>query len=120
MILDYKDIDDLNRYKIMSGTVIPRPIAWIVTEDEGVLNADKLWGMAKSVLMANDIPYIDLGVIESSVITQIGRTEGLKYIYSTYGGVHPVASGVDTLAILFNYYLSIKFVFVPQCFHVCV
>ena len=39
MILDYKDINDLNRYKIMSGTVIPRPIAWIVTEDEGVLNA---------------------------------------------------------------------------------
>lgn len=39
MILDYKDIDDLNRYKIMSGTVIPRPIAWIVTEDNGVLNA---------------------------------------------------------------------------------
>jgi len=38
MILDYKDINDLNRYKIMSGTVIPRPIAWIVTEDEGVLN----------------------------------------------------------------------------------
>lgn len=38
MILDYKDIDDLNRYKIMSGTVIPRPIAWIVTEDDGVLN----------------------------------------------------------------------------------
>ena len=39
MILDYKDINDLNRYKIMSDTVIPRPIAWIVTEDEGVLNA---------------------------------------------------------------------------------
>ena len=39
MILDYKDIDDLNRYKIMSGTVIPRPIAWIVTDDNGVLNA---------------------------------------------------------------------------------
>ena len=39
MILDYKDIDDLNRYKIMSGTVIPRPIAWIVTQDNGVLNA---------------------------------------------------------------------------------
>lgn len=38
MILDYKDINDLNRYKIMSGTVIPRPIAWIVTEDDGVLN----------------------------------------------------------------------------------
>ena len=39
MILDYKDINDLNRYKIMSDTVIPRPIAWIVTDDDGVLNA---------------------------------------------------------------------------------
>lgn len=39
MIIDYKDINDLNRYKIMSDTVVPRPIAWIVTEDEGVVNA---------------------------------------------------------------------------------
>jgi len=39
MILDYKDIDDMNRYKIMSDTVVPRPIAWIVTEDDGVVNA---------------------------------------------------------------------------------
>ena len=39
MILDYENINDLNRYKIMSDTVVPRPIAWIVTEDEGVLNA---------------------------------------------------------------------------------
>lgn len=39
MILDYKEINDLNRYKIMSDTVVPRPIAWIVTEDDGVINA---------------------------------------------------------------------------------
>ena len=39
MILDYKNIDDMNRYKIMSDTVVPRPIAWIVTEDDGVINA---------------------------------------------------------------------------------
>jgi len=39
MILDYKDIKDMDRYKIMSDTVVPRPIAWIVTEDEGVINA---------------------------------------------------------------------------------
>lgn len=39
MILDYKNIDDLNRYKIMSGTIIPRPIAWIVTQNQGILNA---------------------------------------------------------------------------------
>lgn len=39
MILDYNKVNDLDRYKIMSDTVIPRPIAWIVTEDEGVINA---------------------------------------------------------------------------------
>jgi flavin reductase (DIM6/NTAB) family NADH-FMN oxidoreductase RutF len=39
MILDYKKLDDLSRYKVMSASVVPRPIAWIVTEDEGILNA---------------------------------------------------------------------------------
>ncbi|MGK0256432.1 MAG: flavin reductase (DIM6/NTAB) family NADH-FMN oxidoreductase RutF [Arcobacteraceae bacterium] len=39
MIIDYNEINDLNRYKIMSDTVVPRPIAWIVTEDDGVVNA---------------------------------------------------------------------------------
>lgn len=39
MIIDYNEVEDLNRYKIMSDTVVPRPIAWIVTEDEGVINA---------------------------------------------------------------------------------
>lgn len=39
MVLDYKELEDLNRYKVMSDTVVPRPIAWIVTEDEGVINA---------------------------------------------------------------------------------
>ena len=29
----------MTRYKIMSDTIIPRPIAWIVTEDDGVINA---------------------------------------------------------------------------------
>ncbi|WP_418186126.1 flavin reductase family protein [Aliarcobacter vitoriensis] len=39
MILDYENVNELNRYKIMSGSIVPRPIAWIVTEDNGVLNA---------------------------------------------------------------------------------
>ena len=39
MLLDYKEVNDLDRYKLMSDTVIPRPIAWIVTEDDGVINA---------------------------------------------------------------------------------
>lgn len=39
MIIDFAEVNDLNRYKIMSDTVVPRPIAWIVTEDNGVINA---------------------------------------------------------------------------------
>ena len=38
MLIDYTDIDTTTRYKLMSQTVTPRPIAWIVTEDEGVVN----------------------------------------------------------------------------------
>lgn len=39
MMLDYRDLNELERYKTMSNTVVPRPIAWVVTEDEGVINA---------------------------------------------------------------------------------
>jgi flavin reductase (DIM6/NTAB) family NADH-FMN oxidoreductase RutF len=39
MILDYKQIENVTKYKMLSSTVVPRPIAWIVTEDEGTINA---------------------------------------------------------------------------------
>lgn len=38
VIVDFSALNGTERYKIMSSCVIPRPIAWIVTEDEGVLN----------------------------------------------------------------------------------
>ena len=34
MIIDFSQLNLTDRYKIMSHTIIPRPIAWIVTEDE--------------------------------------------------------------------------------------
>jgi flavin reductase (DIM6/NTAB) family NADH-FMN oxidoreductase RutF len=33
-----KDREINNNYKLMAQTIIPRPIAWVVTEDNGVLN----------------------------------------------------------------------------------
>lgn len=39
MIKNYNDLTPTQIYKLMSQTVIPRPIAWIVTEDEGIVNA---------------------------------------------------------------------------------
>ncbi len=40
MIFDYDEVEPLDRYKLMSQTVTPRAIAWIVTEDinSGVVN----------------------------------------------------------------------------------
>jgi len=34
MIINYDNITATERYKLMSGTIIPRPIAWIVTYSE--------------------------------------------------------------------------------------
>ena len=63
MILDYKDINDLNRYKIMSDSVVPRPIAWIVTEDDGVINA------------APFSYFVPLSSNPATVIVSIGQKE---------------------------------------------
>ncbi|PID48233.1 MAG: hypothetical protein CR967_00955 [Proteobacteria bacterium] len=38
MTLDFTNLSDLEKYKLMSTTISPRPIAWIVTEDEGIIN----------------------------------------------------------------------------------
>jgi len=39
MIFDlYKDKTLNETYKLMAQTIIPRPIAWVVTEDEGIVN----------------------------------------------------------------------------------
>ena len=38
MLFDYSDTEAIENYKLMAQTIIPRPIAWIVTENEGVVN----------------------------------------------------------------------------------
>ncbi len=38
MIIEYGDIEPIERYKLMSNCVVPRPIAWIVTEANGTVN----------------------------------------------------------------------------------
>ena len=36
MIYNFNELQSTDRYKLMANTIIPRPIAWIVTEDEVV------------------------------------------------------------------------------------
>ena len=38
MILEFDKLESVKRYKVMSQSIIPRPIAWIVTELNGVIN----------------------------------------------------------------------------------
>jgi len=38
MLFNLKNNNLNEKYKLMSQTIIPRPIAWVVTEDEGVVN----------------------------------------------------------------------------------
>lgn len=38
MILDFSTLDEAQKYKTMSNTIFPRPIAWVSTEDDGVVN----------------------------------------------------------------------------------
>ena len=38
MIFDLDNSEVNDKYKLMAQTIIPRPIAWVVTEDNGVIN----------------------------------------------------------------------------------
>ena len=38
MIVDYKNKELTQKYQLMAQTIIPRPIAWIVTQNNGVVN----------------------------------------------------------------------------------
>ncbi len=37
-IIDFASIESVERYKLMSTNIIPRPVAWIVTENNGIIN----------------------------------------------------------------------------------
>ncbi len=38
MIVDYNDKELTQKYQLMAQTIIPRPIAWVVTKNNGVVN----------------------------------------------------------------------------------
>jgi flavin reductase (DIM6/NTAB) family NADH-FMN oxidoreductase RutF len=38
MVINYSNLSDTKKYKLMSQTVIPRPIAWIVTQQNKIIN----------------------------------------------------------------------------------
>jgi flavin reductase (DIM6/NTAB) family NADH-FMN oxidoreductase RutF len=38
MTIDFSTLSEADRYALMSNSIFPRPIAWITTQDEGIIN----------------------------------------------------------------------------------
>lgn len=61
MIFDMATLPPQDRYKIMTATIVPRPIAWITTlSREGVLNAAPF---SFFNMMGNDPPTVAIGIM---------------------------------------------------------
>ena len=66
MLFDFTTLSAKDRYKLLVSTIVPRPIAWVVTQDsEGVLNAAPY---SFFNAFANEPPIVVIGIG--------GRTEG--------------------------------------------
>jgi flavin reductase (DIM6/NTAB) family NADH-FMN oxidoreductase RutF len=60
MLFDFATLSPQNRYKLLVSTVVPRPIAWVVTQDlDGTLNAAPY---SFFNAFANDPPVICIGI----------------------------------------------------------
>jgi len=60
MLFDFATIDARERYKLMVSTIVPRPIAWIVTQDlQGQLNAAPF---SFFNALAGDPPVVGIGI----------------------------------------------------------
>lgn len=59
-ILDFAELSSRERYKVMIGTIVPRPIAWVTTKDpEGRVNAAPFSFFG---CLSSDPPIIGLGI----------------------------------------------------------
>ena len=65
MIFDMETLEAQNRYKILTATVTPRPIAWVTTlSEDGVINAApysffNVWGTSRRRLRSGCSPDRD-------------------------------------------------------------
>ena len=60
MLFDFETLAAQDRYKLLTATVVPRPIAWVVTEDlNGVRNAAPY---SFFNVFANDPPVMVIGI----------------------------------------------------------
>ncbi len=60
MLFDFEKIAPLDCYKLLASTIVPRPIAWVVTQDrQGVLNAAPF---SFFNALSGDPPVIGIGI----------------------------------------------------------
>ena len=60
MLFDFETLAAADRYKLLTSTIVPRPIAWVVSQDlNGVLNAAPF---SFFNVFANDPPVVVIGI----------------------------------------------------------
>lgn len=65
---DFKDISKIDKFKLLTGSVVPRPIAWISSKDNsGVYN---IAPFSYFNLVSTDIPLISISIRKDNGITK--------------------------------------------------
>ena len=99
MLFDFDAISRKDRYKLLISTIVPRPIAWVVTQDEaGVLNAAPF---SFFNVLSDDPPLIAIGINgrqsgdAKDTATNIRQTR--QFVVNLVG--HDNAEGMNVTAI---------------------
>ena len=99
MLFDFDAISRKDRYKLLISTIVPRPIAWVVTQDEaGVLNAAPF---SFFNVLSDDPPLVAIGMnarpsgYAKDTATNIRQTR--QFVVNLVG--HENAQGMNVTAI---------------------
>jgi len=87
MILDFSTLSKSKKYATMSNTIFPRPIAWICTEDDGVVN---LAPFSYFTPLSSEPPLVIVSITNKEETNEIKDTLSniLKYKVCTINLAH--------------------------------
>src|SRR4051794_539282 len=99
MLFDFDAISRKDRYKLLISTVVPRPIAWVVTQDAaGVLNAAPF---SFFNVLSDDPPLLAIGMNArpsgEAKDTAANIRETRQFVVNLVG--HENAEGMNVTAI---------------------
>ncbi|MGE7472573.1 flavin reductase family protein [Bosea sp. NPDC003192] len=98
MLFDLETLPPQDRYKIMSATIVPRPIAWITTKSRnGLVNAAPF---SFFNMMGNDPPTIAIGIMPNGRVlkdTAANILETGEFVVNLVSEAHASAMNVTCI-----------------------